>query len=148
MACYAKGKPVAGNIALAGLERLYPAVGSHHTRDLALLDDVYPSRAGLPGVAPGHRVVARHSSALLDESAADGKTAIQVDMGCVFPDLVTVQHFGINAVHPDCIGPAAVYLQFVHAVAYRQHAALAEHHVEIEFLSQVLEELEGVFVES
>ena len=82
------------------------------------------------------------STAPLDESAFDRKSAVQVDLRDDTLDFPGAENFRIDAVHADGICPAPVGFHFMAAIAQGENAALTEHHVEIEVLSQVLEQLQ------
>jgi len=85
--------------------------------------------------------MARDPAAALDEAAMYRKTRVQIDQRHELFDLCGCHQLGIDAVNAYRIGPAPQALEFVMAVCQRQHAPLAQHHIEIELVAEILVEL-------
>src|SRR5690606_4396632 len=103
--------------------------------------------AGGAGIAPDHRIVAGNAGPALDEAAHHRIARVQVEDGNLPADLRQVQHLRIHTAHAYGVGPATADLQLVLAVGQDDHAALAEHDVEVELAAQALVQLQGMVVE-
>jgi hypothetical protein len=70
-----------------------------------------------------------------------------VDDGAEGLDLLRVQPFGIDAVQPIGLHAAHRVAHFAQRVREIEHAALAEHEVDVELVGEALPELERVLVD-
>ena len=136
------------DLALARLDADHRARLVGEACHLAILDDVHPERGGGAGIAPVHRVVACGAGARLDIGAEDLEARILIaQMRDAPAQGVAVPELPVDAVQPhDVVAPGhrVALAGRVHQVHMR---ALAEHHVVVQLVAEVLPQLERVLVE-
>src|SRR6202035_4964478 len=97
---------------------------------------------------PHDRIVARYSSASLDEASEHRISPMDIDRGGNATDFFGSQHFRVDAVHSNGVAPAPKKLELMLAIRQRDLSALAQHHIEIELAAKALIQLQRMVVES
>ncbi len=140
---------LAADRAARGLDADDLAAVARDAGDLAVLDDVDPARVGGARVAPGNGIVARGAAARLHEAADDrvARAIRAVEQRHEVADLVAAHQLGVDAIQPHGIAAALEGVELGGRVREVEHAALAEHDVEVELGAQALPELERELVE-
>ena len=115
--------------------------------DLAALDDVHAELVGSAGKPPDHRIMARDTSAWLNESAENWVMGVKVQAGCEALDLVSVHPLGVYVAQAYRIEPAPVHFQVMSRVGQGKNPTLTEHEIEVQFSRETFEELNRTVVE-
>ncbi len=117
--------------------------------DLAVLDDVDAARIGAARVPPGDRIVPRDAGAPLQRRAEDriARVGRRVDDRHHRLHLRRGEHLAVDAVQPVGVDAPLDVAHVLQRVSEVQHAALAEHHVEVEVLGEPLPELHRLLVQ-
>ena len=118
-------------------------------RDFAILDDVDAQCVGGAGIAPGDRVVPRRAAAPLQRRAQHRIAHIGFDIEWRAEGLGLFgrQPFVVDAVDPVGVDVAFEHLHVMDVVRQHHHAALREHDVVVELLTQPLPHLQRMVVE-
>jgi len=108
--------------------------------DPAVLDDVDAPGGRLTSVTPGDGVMSRRTRAALNVGAQNGMRGVRavIQIRNQFPHLVPFQPLGLRAPEADEVGAADQRLARALVVSQKQHAASAEHDVEVEIDRQPL----------
>jgi hypothetical protein len=122
---------------------------AQESRHLAILDDVHAQRVGGSGIAPCDRVMPGGAAARLEKAAINRKAGIlrEIEMRDHALHLLARQQFGVDAVQPHGVAAPRIGVHLRVGVGEVQHAALREHHVEVEVLAQPLPQLHRMLVE-
>ena len=135
--------------AARGAHAAYAAVLAQDAGDFAVLDDIHAQAVRGARVAPGHRVVPRGAPAALQRRAQHRVARVRGDVDdraeCL--DLLGRQPLAVDAVQPVGLDPADALAHVGQVVREVEHAALAEHQVDVELLVQALPQLERVLVQ-
>ena len=107
-----------------------------------MLDDIDAKSTCCACVAPNYCVMARDTATALDESTAYRKSAVKIDQRHKFLYFSWRQNVGIYVIYFDRIRPAPHSIQFMQTVRQCQDTSLAQHHVEIKFLTETLIKLQ------
>ena len=145
-----QGELGAADRASGGLHALDLARPGTNAGHFAVLDDVDALRIGAAGVAPGDRVVTRRAAAPLQGGAEDriARAARDVEERLEPLDLPGREELAVDAVQPVGVQPPLDLVQVVQVVREMQHAALAEHDVEVQLLGEPLPQLDRVIVDA
>ena len=136
------------DIAQRGLDPGDLAARLAHARDLAFLDDVHPHVGTGPGIAPGHRVVARCAAARLPQRPQH-RVARPRDRNDrhQFLDPLRGDELGRHALQRIGHRGALVAPHLGLGLGQHHHPAGAEHHVVIEVLAHRLVERTRLFID-
>ena len=117
--------------------------------DLAMLDDIDAARIRPARIAPRHGIVPGHAAAPLQGRAQHRVAHLgrDGDRRAERLDAVRVQPLGVHAVQPIGVHPADGFPDIVFGMRQIHHAALAQHHIEIEFAGKAFPELQPVLVD-
>jgi hypothetical protein len=112
---------------------------------LAILDDVDAEGIRRPGVAPGHRVMARRAGTSLQQPAPDGKARVgrKIEIGQKLHHLAAIEELGVDAVEAHDIALARQDIELRGPMGEHALAALRQHDVEVEGVGQPLPQLQG-----
>src|SRR5579863_3440232 len=144
MACDSDDDLVGLDVASLRFHATDPVFVHAQARHLAVLNDVDPEAVRAARIAPCHRVMPRNARATLNEPAknrvACARTRVQHRHE--FPDLVELEHFGIDALQADGVGPPLEPVHLMRTVRERQRTVLTQHDVVVQFLAQALVQLQ------
>ena len=108
----------------------------------ALLDQIDPALVRTPRVAPCHGIMPCGAAAPMQQPAVDGETPVVViQIGQQLAQGFAVQKFRIVALVDHRIAAPGSGIALRVGVEQRDHSALAEHHIVIQFLRQAFPEL-------
>ena len=151
--CHGKRHLVGADLALRrGHAHHMPAL-LHEAGDRTVLHDVHAQRRCAARIAPGHRVVPHRPGAALDEAAQDGEArgpcrVTEIQAGLQVTHLPRVEQFGVDAIAQHRVRPAGLRVEVMPGVGQGQHAALAEHDVEVQFTRELFVLLQRELVEA
>jgi hypothetical protein len=126
----------------------HTAVRHANANHFAILDNVDAATVRAARISPHHRVMARRSTAALQQSPMNGETGIvKIEIRRERAQLLDIEKLGIDAVQPHRIAAPGEGVALLVRVIEIEDPALAHHDVVVELALEPLPQLQRKLIE-